>query len=216
MGPEERLWIRSGALRLEGAFTPSDPGEARGIAALLCHPHPLYGGDMDNGVVLGLRETLVEGGVPVLRFNFRGVGRSEGRYAEGVGERNDVRAAIDALAEATGSERILVAGYSFGAWVGLAAAAPHLRVGSLAAVAPPLAMGPMADLSECSKPKLAVVGGQDERCPLDRFEDWFGGLADPKEKAILPGADHFLRGREREVGALVARFAAAPVRAAAG
>lgn len=207
--PEERpLWIRSGSIRLEGALSLSSR-EGPAPAALLCHPHPLYGGDMDNNVVQGLRGGLEKAGFSVLRFNFRGVGRSEGGYGDGAGERADVQAAIDALASEPGvmTEGLLVAGYSFGAWVGMAVAAADPRVGSLVAVAPPLALWPMDDLSECPRPKLAIAGSRDEHCPAALFHEWFEGLPGPKERAVLEGTDHFFRGREAEVGTLAAEFA---------
>jgi alpha/beta superfamily hydrolase len=163
---------------------------------------------MDNNVVLGLAAALGHAGLAVLRFNFRGVGESGGEHGGGGPERGDVAAAIAYLGSIPGVDeaRLAVVGYSFGAAVGLPAGCADVRVRALVAVAPPLAVLPMEELGSCDKPVLALVGSADGYCPGDAFQRWFACLAGPKEKSILPGADHFLAGREGEVGQTAASF----------
>ena len=209
MSEEQRLWIPCESIRLDGAlWLPEVKGLAPGV--VLCHPHPLNGGNMHSDVVLGIRNALVARGLAVLRFNFRGVGRSEGEHGEGVEELDDVRAALSVLAAvpAVDSADLSVVGYSFGAWVGLRAASGDPRARRLVAVAPPLTMCAMDELFASNKPKLAVVGSRDEFCPAEQFETWFGRLAEPKLKAVVQGADHFFWGREGEVGDAVAGYLA--------
>jgi alpha/beta superfamily hydrolase len=177
--------------------------------AVVCHPHPLYGGSMDNNVVCGLVEALLSEGVATLRFNFRGVAGSGGRHGGGEAEVEDVRAALDTLVqtEAVAPERLAVFGYSFGAWVGLRAGCADPRVRALAAVAPPLAVYTMDFLATCPMPKLAVAGTDDAFCPSAAFHNWYETLAEPKSRVPVEGADHFFFSREGEVGAAAASFA---------
>lgn len=202
--------IPCGNLRLEGVLhLPQARTPLAG--AVVCHPHPEYGGTMDNSVVLGVTEVLAGSGLAVLRFNFRGVGRSGGAHGGGEPEVQDVRAALDFLSS-TGEvapKRLVVAGYSFGAWVGLRAGCEDPRVQALVAVAPPLVAYPMDYLASCAKPKFALVGTRDTFCPLGTFESWFQALPDPKEQQILQGADHFFLFREGEVGRGVAGYISA-------
>ena len=130
-------------LRLEGRFAV--PEEPRGVA-VLCHPHPLYGGSMSSSIVPAIQRALTAEGWASLRFNFRGVGRSEGTYARGVGERGDALAALSFAARELKGIPLAVAGWSFGALVGLAAAVSHEGVGAFVAVAPPVSMSHEIDL----------------------------------------------------------------------
>lgn len=202
----ERISIPQQGPQLEGlGWVPPGTGAP---GAVLCHPHPLHGGNLKNAVVAALWEALAGAGFAVLRFNFRGVGRSEGEYGRGVGERDDVRAALAWLSAAPGvdPERLVVAGYSFGSWVGSCAAAGLPQVKALALVAPPLSAWPLRELEAEARPKLAVVGDRDDHCPLSLLAPWFAGLPHPKEQVVVAGADHFFGGREEEVAACVARF----------
>jgi len=132
---EEAVEIEVGAVRLEARLAyPSAP--RAGVA--LCHPHPLYGGDMDNPVVVRAAEVCREAGLATLRFNFRGVGNSGGIHDRGEGEQEDVRGALVLLEKALGPAAPLgVIGHSFGAWVGSRVACAHDRVSAVAAIAPP-------------------------------------------------------------------------------
>ncbi len=123
-----KLLLDGPAGRLEAILWKPATSAARPIlAAVVCHPHPLFGGTMHNKVIYQVNKTLDRLNVPVLRFNFRGAGLSEGTHDRGIGERDDVRAALDFLAADFPAARLLLAGFSFGAWVGLRASASSLE-----------------------------------------------------------------------------------------
>jgi alpha/beta superfamily hydrolase len=205
----ERIWIPNGGTLLEGLLWVPE-GAAAAPGAVLCHPHPLRGGDMKNYVIAALWEALSCQGFAVIRFNFRGVGRSEGAYDEGVGEADDVLSALAFLGSRQGVDpaRLAVAGYSFGAWTSSRAARRVPEVRALALVAPPLSAFPMDDVKSDTRPKLAIVGDRDEYCPSALFRAWFDGLSAPKEEAVVQGADHFFGGQEVSVAETTARFLA--------
>lgn len=150
-------------LRLEARlFVP--PSARAGL--VLCHPHPLYGGEMDNPVVLRMAEAAWEMDVATLRFNFRGVGRSTGSHDAGTGEQDDALAALDLLAGALGAHvPLAVAGYSFGAWIGALAGSRDARVRALALIAPALAHHDFGCLEGKRVPTLLVGGDADTYCP---------------------------------------------------
>jgi alpha/beta superfamily hydrolase len=140
---------------------------------VICHPHPLYGGDMDNPVVVRIAEVAAALGIATLRFNFRGVGRSTGAHGGGEAERLDITAALGALRSRLRSpSRVVLAGYSFGSVVS-ASVAPGASLAGLALIAPPLAMTGdhvLAALSSLTIPILVVIGANDDYCPLPVFE----------------------------------------------
>src|SRR5688500_16437993 len=142
---------------------------------VICHPHPLYGGDMDNPLVLEVRDACHRAGLTTLRFNFRGTGRSTGRHDGGAGERDDVRAALRVLADHLPAPRtVALAGYSFGAAVAWATAAAGEHVNGLALVAPPLAAAtyrPAPPTPDVDGPVLVVAGDADAHCPLRDLDD---------------------------------------------
>ena len=146
-GPDETKF--HGVLALSGGS--GSPG------VVVCHPHPQFGGSMDNNVVYGVERAAIEAGFSTLRFNFRGVGRSMGRFDNGIGEREDVRRAVDRLAEEDGIGGIIVVGYSFGAVAGLPAAIEHPKVVAMAGISPPTVMADFSYLADCEKPKLVIV-----------------------------------------------------------
>jgi len=190
---EERVWIPSSGLRLEGLMGHHGALSAKG-GVICCHPHPQYGGDMDNGVVAAVAEAAFQEGFCTLRFNFRGVGGSEGSYGQGIGEQEDVRGAIhylDSTGKGSNSPLILV-GYSFGAWVGLPVACRDERIRAFVAIAPPVEMYDFSFVKGYRKQKLILAGSNDPYCPANRLKDWFEQLEEPKSLAILEGADHFL------------------------
>jgi hypothetical protein len=170
-------------------------------AAVVCHPHPQFGGTMHNKVVFRLAAALVEQGIPALRFNFRGVGRSTGVYGEGRGEADDVRAALDALAARFPGAPLLLAGFSFGAWVGLPVGCADPRVTHLLGAGVPVSLLQTDDLAGCVKSKLIVQGEQDQYGPRAALEAWFARLAEPKRLTIVPGADHFFTQQQSELAA---------------
>lgn len=184
-----------------------DPPAPPNAAAVIAHPHPLYGGDMHNNVVSALCDALPRAGVTALRFNFRGVGGSAGTHGKGVDERLDVVAAVDALAAALGpAVPLVLVGYSFGAMV--CAAVTDERVSGWALVAPPLGMldaGTLAALGQDPRPKSVVMPGHDQFTPLALVESTVGGWA-ASVLHPLPTADHFLMGHTAATAAHVSNF----------
>jgi alpha/beta superfamily hydrolase len=195
---EERLGLSIAAgLTLEARLAA--PAGAR-AGLVVCHPHPLYGGDMENPVVVRAAEVAQEVGLATLRFNFRGVGASKGTHDNGTGEQDDIRAAIAALRSRLGPDKPLgLAGYSFGAWVSarLAATAPGLA--ALCLIAPPLAMLDFAAEIPPGLDVLVVAGTRDSYCPTAEFGRLAARL--PPGKAVtIEGADHFFFGRMFPMG----------------
>ena len=185
-----------------------DPQAKPGLAALVCHPHPLYGGTMHNKVVFRAAKAVVAAGFPALRFNFRGVGKSSGSYAEGVGERDDVRAALDYLGARFPGVPVCLVGFSFGASVGLAAGAEDPRVTALIGLGVPVASSGANFLRGVLKPKLFIHGTQDEFTSRARMETFYRSLAAPKEIHWVENADHFFAGKLDEVQQVIRRFLA--------
>ena len=172
-------------------------------AALVCHPHPLFGGTLHNKVVFHSMKALNGLGFPVLRFNFRGAGLSEGKHDNGQGEADDVRALLDWL-DHEFHLPLIFAGFSFGAAVGLRAACPDARVRAVIGLGVPVA--PIAGrsyeygfLKTCSKPKLFVSGDHDQFGPRPQLERVVESAPEPKKLVIIESTDHFFEGRLREV-----------------
>jgi hypothetical protein len=177
-------------------------------AALVCHPHPLFGGTLHNKVVFHTMKALNSFGFPVLRFNFRGTGLSQGEHDQGNGEVEDVRAALDWL-DTEYHLPMVFAGFSFGAAVGMRAACADKRVEAIIGVGTPV--GPVAADSEvprtytfeflesCFVPKLLVSGGRDQFAPRAKLEALAASTPDPKKLVVIEGADHFFEGRLREL-----------------
>ncbi|MBF6589502.1 MAG: alpha/beta hydrolase [Ktedonobacterales bacterium] len=195
---------------LEGLLRlPDQPAAPPRMAAVVCHPHPRFGGTLHNKVAFRIAQALVDRGIPALRFNFRGVGRSTGEYAEGQGERDDVRAALDALARRFPGIPLAVGGVSFGAWVGLPVGCADARVGLLLGVGVPVSLLRVADLDGCAIPKLIVQGERDEYGPLPELRTWFARLPEPKHLSVVADADHlFTRHQVQLYETLVASLAA--------
>jgi alpha/beta superfamily hydrolase len=159
-------------------------------AAVVCHPHPLGGGTMNNNVVYRLTKALVDAGVAVLRFNFRGVGASTGQHDGGAGEEEDARAALDALAHRHPRLPLWMAGFSFGARVGLTVGAHEPRVEKLLGIGLALDMFDHSFLAETPKPKAIIQAANDEyggRAPLEAA---FATFAEPKKLWIVDEATH--------------------------
>lgn len=163
----------------------------------------MFGGTMHNKVVYQTAKTLHERGLPVLRFNFRGAGLSEGKFDGGRGEQDDVRAALDFLAKEFPGLPVLIAGFSFGSWVGSRVAGGDSRVTDYIGLGLPLNDTNMDYMRECPKPKLIVQGGKDQFGARDKVDALFATLREPKRLAVVEGADHFFSGRLPEVGAAI-------------
>jgi len=195
--------FRSEGLTLEGIL--HQPASAPFPAAVVCHPHPLYGGDMNNYVVVAVCQALAEAGIASLRFNFRGVGRSEGEYGDGLGERADAAAALVCLRQlaAVDPDKVGIVGYSFGATVALAAA--DERVAAVAAISPPSLGQGVPDLAiRC--PTLLISGEQDEIAPPASLSALATMIGPHCQMSVVRGADHFWLGYEKELAQTVAQF----------
>ncbi|GCE10859.1 alpha/beta hydrolase [Tengunoibacter tsumagoiensis] len=189
---------------LEGILKPVDTPPP--FVGVVCHPHPLYGGNMHNKVVFKVAQTLQAVGIPALRFNFRGVGHSTGTYDEGRGEMDDVRFALEFMSRRYPGVPAILAGFSFGAYVGLRVAANDDRVQAMIGLGVPARMFGEILLNECHKPKLFLHGTQDEQAPYDLTSHWFNDVPAPKSLMTIEGADHFFQGRLDEVQGIITEF----------
>lgn len=180
------------------------------MAAVVCHPHPLYGGSMHNKVVYHAAKTLHHYGLAVLRFNFRGVGLSEGSYDEGRGESGDVRAALDYLAAEFPRTPLLTAGFSFGAAVGLRAGCQDARVNELIGLGFPVNDLDASYLRACAKPKLLLQGAGDRYGSEENWKTLVAGfspeIAMKTQVVFIPGADHFFTGHIDEMTRALAEW----------
>ena len=174
--------------------------------ALVCHPHPLYGGTMHNKVVFRAAKAALLSGLPTLRFNFRGAGKSAGTFTGGDGEREDVRAALDHLAAHFPGLPVCLMGFSFGSWVGLAVGATHSRVCTLVGLGLPVDSLNFDFLRDVRKPKLILQGTHDEFGPAAHISDLYRSLAEPKQIHWVQGADHFFAGKLDEVQEALRQF----------
>ena len=202
---KEKLMFPCGDISLEGVlWLPESSGQFP--AVVVCHPHSLYGGNMNNNVVHEVCVALGEHSIASLRFNFRGVGRSGGQFADGVGEQEDVKAALSFLEghKEIDSSRLGLCGYSFGTMVNIPVADVDERVQAYAGVssffvAPDL-------LQNFLKPKFFIHGKNDDLISPQQAEEFIQKLPDPKTFELIEGADHFWWGFDRGVGEKVGSF----------
>ena len=183
---ERHVFFTAGPLRLEGQLYLA-PGPD---AAIITHPHPLYGGEMSNPVVTTLAEVYQRLGYSTLRFNFRGVGASGGDYDDGAGERDDVRAAAAYLI-GLGKTVTDLAGYSFGAWVNLGLNPPLASVGRQVLIAPPVVFLDFAPVAAPPAELVALVGDQDRMAPLAALRTQLPRWHPAARLQVIPGTDHF-------------------------
>jgi uncharacterized protein len=175
-----------------------DPGAAGPCYAVVCHPHPLAGGTMDNKVVTTVARALRELGIPTLRFNFRGVGASAGTFDEGVGETADADAVAAWGAERWPGRSLVLAGFSFGAYVALRLAMQRVPR-HLITIAPAISLFDVSGLAAPRCPWLVVQGDADDVVDPRAVIDWVNSL-DPKPRlVVLPGVGHFFHGRLRDL-----------------
>jgi alpha/beta superfamily hydrolase len=207
---EQRVHFESDD-RLEGVLHRPKGGALLG-AAVVCHPHPLYGGNMDFHIVLGVARACAAQGIAALRFNFRGVGGSGGQYDDGVGEVRDVAAALDYLRAHAGEEVPLgLAGYSFGSLMAARYVADGGNVDALALIAfvvndAPFRSNDYAGLASYTGPLLAVTGGRDEFGPPEAVEAVLAQLGVQGRVLAFPEADHFFWQVTKELREAVASF----------
>lgn len=194
---------------LEGVLE-FDEGAPPSAVAVICHPHPLFGGTMHNKVVFRTAEAFQQAGFATLRFNFRGVGGSPGTHDDGNGEQDDARAALDYLVGLYPGVPVALSGFSFGGGVCLSYGPTDPRVRLLWAVAPGVGRRDFSHLAFCDTPKGVVQGTADELCPLADLEAAWPGWADPKFRVLIEGADHFFIGRLQEMQAALHAFLASP------
>ncbi len=190
--------------RLEALLNEGQPDATH--AALVCHPHPLFGGTMHNKVVYHAMKALSEFGFPVLRFNFRGAGMSEGEHDKGRGEREDVRAALNWL-DSEFHLPIIFCGFSFGAATGLDVACGDERVVGLISLGTPVGVEGRAYayhfLQDCIRPKLFVSGSRDQYGPPESLRKVVELAPEPKAMVIVEGGDHFFEGHLAEMQAAI-------------
>jgi hypothetical protein len=201
MMKEEQISFQSDGLRIEG-LVGRYSGE-RGV--VITHPHSLYGGTMYNQVVETLVRAYQNKGLTTLRFNFRGVGESEGRYGEGRGEKEDV---ISALRYLYGLEKsaIELAGYSFGAWVNAHITPSDFSVSGMIMVSPPVAFLDFSFLSSDQRIKAVVAGGRDDIAPADQISHLIATWNPAALLEVIDGADHFYSGKTDILESVLSRL----------
>lgn len=178
------------------------PGER---AVLVTHPHPLYGGEMNNNVVEAVIDAYGKRGFTTLRFNFRGVGRSEGSHDNGEGEQEDVGAGL-ALLNSLGKKRIDLAGYSFGAWVNARGVEKFHLAHRLVMVSPPVGFVDFGFLKQSAKIRLVIAGSDDEIAPPRLIETLISGWNPEAVFRVLGGADHFYSGKTGDLKSIIGEF----------
>jgi len=201
----KRIQFPCGNITLEGVIHIPD-GAGPFPLVVVCHPHPLYGGSMYNNVVDAVCSSLGGKKIAWLKFNFRGVGRSGGRHDNGIGEKDDARAAISFGADQArmDPQKIGLCGYSFGSLVAFPVAVEDARVKAVAGIAP--FVQPENLFHQYARPKLLVCGTRDEFIDSQALEKTVQKMPDPKELSLHPGVDHFWMGEEEAMGERVAQF----------
>lgn len=200
---ETQVSFRSGDLTLEGLL--ANPGGGA-PAAVVCHPHPMYGGSMYNNVVEAILAAMWQAGYATLRFNFRGVGSSEGEHDGGPGEVDDAVGAMSFLLAQPGvrKEDAAMTGYSFGAMVALSAGYERAEIARIVAVALPLAMAEARVPDGASKPLLLISGDRDSYSPVAGLQALVSKIGGSARLEIIAGADHFFNGRESDLSRVIA------------
>ena len=196
----------SGELKLEGVWHLPE-GDGPFPAVIVCHPHPLYGGSMSSNVVFVICQALALSNIAALRFNFRGVGKSQGEFGGGTAEQEDAKAALAFTLSTDNINRskIGLAGYSFGGGVAASVAVREERVKMLALVSPAFMYGG-EELKGYKKPKFIIIGEEDDMIAPEEVEEAVEAMPEPKRFEVIPGADHFWAGYEDKVAEKVCRF----------
>jgi len=192
--------------KLEAVLWTPGHGTQPRFGAVVCHPHPLFGGTLHNKVVYQAAKALDGQYGAVLRFNFRGTGLSEGKHDRGQGEQGDVAAALDFLAAEYPGLPLVLAGFSFGCWVGLRVGCKDARVKRLIGIGAPVNNSDFSYLQSCEKPKLFVNGSNDEFGDLDKLEKLIETLPGEKQLVVVEGVDHFFKGKIEELGEAITKW----------
>lgn len=197
--------INNEGLLLEASLDLPENGQNPLPGVILCHPHPAYGGDMNNNVVMALSWTLTGLGIACLRYNSRGVGRSQGSYGGGEPELTDGRAALSFLLEQEeiDNNRLGFVGYSFGGGIALPLGGESDWIKVIAAVSPVI---PPGVLTDCTKPKMIIFGDRDSMIPSKQMKERSEEMSDPKIIKVYPGLDHFWWGNEKTVATVIGEF----------
>ena len=185
--------------RLEALVDEPAPRTTVRAAVVFAHPHPQQGGTMHTKVVYQAAQALNRTGCAVLRFNFRGVGTSAGRFDDGAGEADDFRAGLDFMHQRHPDARLWAAGFSFGAWIALTAGAADPRVSTLIGIALPLARYDFETVRVSRKAKFFIQGEFDEICPLKDMQRFYARCEGPKELVVIDAADHLFDGKTLQV-----------------
>ncbi len=204
---QQYVGFPSGNITLEGAWHLPDK-ESKFPVVVVCHPHPLYGGEMNNNVVIAVCHELCRQGIAAFRFNFRGAGSSQGSYNGGICEQEDIKAALSFVSKDNNvdSSRMGLVGYSFGAGVSLSVSPSIDTIKAIALISPPLEMPQWEEFSTYKIPKLIVGGSEDAFFPSDNLILRARDITDPKEYEIIEGPDHFWGGFETQLADRVASF----------
>jgi alpha/beta superfamily hydrolase len=202
----ESLLVDGPVGKLEALLEEPEDQEAN-AAVLVCHPHPLHGGTMHNKVVYRIARGMRRAGAVVLRFNFRGVNRSEGKYDNGVGELEDARAALDVLRSRYPELPFSLAGFSFGSRIILKLGCGVAGASRLVAAGFPAGYQDSNELGRCQVPRIFIQSTHDEFCPVAAMESYFASLEGPKELIWVDARDHFFIGALDEFEEIVFRVA---------
>ena len=200
------LFLEGPAGRLEAILWKPVDAKRPPLAALVCHPHPLFGGTMHNKVVYNTAKSLDALGLPVLRFNFRGAGLSAGEHDRGHGEKDDVRTALNFLGSEFPATPLLLAGFSFGAWVGLRVGCEHPRVAYLIGLGIPVNSTDFSFLHQCAKSKLFVHGSNDEFGAIDKVKALVPTIPGENHFVVVEGVDHFFSGKLEQLDAAITNW----------
>lgn len=198
----ESINIHGPAGNLEAVVEYPEPTSDQKIISVCCHPHPQHGGAMSNKVIYTVARAQVAIGATAIRFNFRGVGKSDGEYADGSGEMEDLRAVIRWAQHNFPEYKLWLAGFSFGAWVSTMVAHEY-PVQQLISIAPPVERGYFSGLKHPNCPWLAVMGDADEVVSFSITEQWIKSLDPRPEWVVLNGAGHFFHSRLIELRELL-------------
>jgi uncharacterized protein len=198
VGSPKKIMFPSGTLSMEGLLIQGESAKS----VVISHPHPLYGGDMHNHVVGLISKAFADQDWTTLCFNFRGVGRSQGDFDQGLGEQEDVSAAV-AYLKGLGKHKIFLAGYSFGAWVNAQVGLTHPDVRGSILVSPPAGMMDFSFLSQDTKTRLIVLGDQDPYVPVSQIKKLVQSMLTPPPIKIIKGADHFFSSGGQDLTAAI-------------
>ncbi len=198
----ENIFIPGAVGLLEAIVEYPAEGVARKGVAICCHPHPLHGGAMTNKVIYTVARSQVALGLIAVRFNFRGIGKSEGEYAEGIGEQDDLRAVIRWVREKFPEHSLWLSGFSFGSWIS-AMVAHEFDIEQLISIAPPVERGVFESMEHPYCDWLAIMGDADEVVSFAATEEWIDSLHPKPEWIVMKGASHFFHSRLVELREII-------------